>query len=174
MTQTKKNFTSRGNKNLINQIFFSIRKDLVAMLCSNRTDMKVRQGRPFTKCDLTKWTTNNNSSLQGWNDADVVFKFSCWSRNSTWQKTYNKTENPIKFCPLPRFGVSHKGENVYDELPETKFNPFFLLVWEYLKILHEKAASPTTRPVLVDLSFTPAAQGFIVRWLVLTEKTQLV
>lgn len=69
------------------------------------------------------------------NNADVVLKFSCGSRNSTWQKTYNTTANPIRFQPLPRFSVTYKGENVSDELPETKFNPFFLLVCEYLKTL---------------------------------------
>lgn len=107
------------------------------------------------------------------NNADVVLKFSCRSRNSTWQKTYNKTANPIRFWPMPRFIVSHKGENVYDELPGTKFNPFFLLVCEYLKTLCKRL--PLLQPDFLLLNFPKsAAQGFIVRWLVMTEKTQLV
>lgn len=60
----------------------------VATLCSNRTDMKVKQGRPFTKCDLTKWTTNDNSSLQGW-------KKRCWccAQVQLSKQKFNLAEN---------------------------------------------------------------------------------
>lgn len=73
----------------------------------------------------------------------------------------NKTENPIRFRPLPKFNLTHEGENVCDDQPEAKFNPFFSLACEYLKMLCEKAAARSCSRTRFSGSSLPYREGLL-------------
>ncbi len=106
--------------------------------CTVATE-QIQEGRTgwlFAVCDLTKCTTAP-AELN-----ETVLMLCSSSSKQKFNLEENTTKQQIQQI-LTLVQHDPRRENAYaydddDELPETKFSLFFLLVWEYLKMLHKR------------------------------------